>query len=217
MSALRKNQMQYLFLDVLCRGYYPESMERYFAENNIKMFEVEDGNLELIKNNTCDFLSFSYYGSGICSADMDPNVRKKRNPYLKANAWGWVNDPIGLRFALNDYYDRYRLPVYITENGSGFDEKPDDEGKIHDDYRIEYYRIHIEQIKEAIKDGVDVRGYYLWGPIDIVSCTSSEMTKRYGFVYVDLDDYGKGTGKRTVKDSFYWYKKVIESNGDDLS
>lgn len=216
-ETMRRNQIQYMFLDVLCKGYYPESLNRYFEENNITPFKMEEGDMELIQNNTVDFLTFSYYGTGICSADMDAGKRRDVNPYLTANEWGWVNDPIGLRFALNDYYDRYHLPIYITENGSGFDEKPDDEGEIHDDYRIDYYRKHIEQIKEAAKDGVDVRGYYPWGPIDIVSCTSSEMSKRYGFVYVDLDDYGKGTGKRLRKDSFFWYKKVIASNGEDLA
>lgn len=213
---MRRNQLQYMFLDVLCKGYYPSSLKRLFEERNIQMFTIEEGDMELIADNTVDFLSFSYYGTGICSAEMDLDQRKQVNPYLSANAWGWVNDPIGLRFALNDYYDRYHLPIYITENGSGFDEKPDDEGRIHDDYRIDYYRRHINQIKEALLDGVDVRGYYPWGPIDIVSCTSCEMSKRYGFIYVDLDDFGKGSGKRIKKDSFYWYQKCIASNGDNL-
>lgn len=216
-ESMRRNQIQYMFLDVLCKGYYPSSIHRFFEERNIKMFKIEEGDMELIKNNTVDFLTFSYYGSGICSAEMDLKTRREANPYLTVNEWGWVNDPIGLRFALNDYYDRYHLPIYITENGSGFDEKPDEEGKIHDPYRIDYYQKHIEQIHEAIKDGVDVRGYYPWGPIDIVSCTSSEMSKRYGFIYVDLDDYGRGSGKRIKKDSFEWYKKVIATNGEDLS
>ena len=123
---------------------------------------------------------------------------------------------MGLRYVLNEYYDRYQLPIMITELGSGFDEKPDSEGKIHDDYRIAYHKEHLEQMKEAIYDGVELIGYYPWGPIDIVSCTSSEMTKRYGFVYVDYDDLGNGTGKRIKKDSFDWYKRVIETNGEDL-
>lgn len=212
----KENLMQYMFLDILCRGYYPESLFVYLKEKGIKRFVTEEGDLELIKDNTCQYLTFSYYGSGICSADLRTGNEKKVNPYLTANAWGWVNDPIGLRFAINDYYERYHLPIMITENGSGFDERPDEEGKIHDDYRIDYYRQHIEQIKLAIEDGADVRGYYPWGPIDIVSCTSSEMSKRYGFVYVDLDDYGKGSGKRIRKDSFDWYKKVIASNGEEL-
>ena len=214
---MRRNQLQYMFLDVLCKGYYPNSLKRLLEERNIKMFDIEKNDLELIRNNTTDFMSFSYYGTGICSADMDLDLRRQVNPYLSVNAWGWVNDPIGLRFALSDYYDRYHLPIYITENGSGFDHQFASDGKIHDEYRIDYYCKHIEQIKEALLDGVDVRGYYPWGPIDLVSCTSCEMSKRYGFIYVDLDDYGKGSGARIKKDSFYWYKKCIESNGEDLT
>lgn len=215
MNTYKKNQLQYMFLDVLCRGKYPRSLNRYFEENGIKPFEYTKEELNLLKENTCDFLSFSYYGSGVCSSDLEDN-KKRTNPYITANAWGWVNDPVGLRYVLNEFYDRYSLPIMITENGSGFDEKPDKDGKIHDDYRIDYYRSHIEQMKEAIKDGVELIAYYPWAPIDIVSCTSSEMTKRYGFVYVDYDDLGEGTGKRICKDSFYWYKKVIETNGVEL-
>ena len=212
----KQNQLQYAFLDVLCRGYYPESLFVYLKRHNIKEFKVEEGDLELIKNNTCDFLTFSYYGCSVCSSDLESGVKKKANPYITRNAWGWANDPVGLRYVLNEYYDRYRLPIMITENGSGFDEKPDEKGHIHDDYRIDYYRKHIEQIALAIEDGVDCRGYYPWAPIDIVSCTSNEMSKRYGFVYVDYDDHGNGTGKRLRKDSFYWYKKVIEGNGEEV-
>ena len=214
-STYKRNQLQYAFLDVLCRGYYPESLERYFEENHIKPIETTEDERQLIKDNTCDFLTFSYYGTGVCSSDMKVNERKP-NPYLTANAWGWINDPIGLRYVLNELYDRYHMPLMITENGSGFDESPDKDDKIHDDYRIDYYKTHIEQMKEAIHDGVDLIGYYPWAPIDIVSCTSSEMSKRYGFIYVDIDDLGHGSRKRIRKDSFYWYQKVCQSNGEDL-
>ena len=135
---------------------------------------------------------------------------------LKTNEWGWGIEPVGLRVALNEYYDRYLLPIYITENGMGFIEELNEDKTIHDDYRVDFLRQHIEQTKEAIKDGVDVRGYYAWGPIDIVSCSSSEMKKRYGFIYVDIDDFGNGSKKRYLKDSYYWYKKVTASNGEDL-
>ena len=215
MSNYKRSQLQYMFLDVLCRGYYPSSLQRYFEENNVRPFVITEEDKKLLKENTCDFMTFSYYGTGVCSSDMAVGERKK-NPYLKENAWGWVTDPIGLRYVLNEYYDRYQLPIMITENGSGFDEKPDEEGHINDNYRIEYYKEHIEQMQEAIYDGVNLIGYYPWGPIDIVSCTSSEMSKRYGFVYVDLDDHGKGTGKRSRKKSFYWYRKVCKSNGKEL-
>lgn len=122
---------------------------------------------------------------------------------------------LDLRITLNEFYDRYQKPIYITENGSGFFDKAE-HGEIHDTYRKEYYQAHIKQLREAILDGVDLRGYYAWGPIDIVSCSSSEMSKRYGFIYVDLDDYGNGTGERMKKDSFSWYQKVICSNGENL-
>lgn len=215
MASCKSNQIQYMFLDVLCRGKYPRSLQRYMDENKIKPFEATKEELDLIEKYPCDFLTFSYYGTGVCSSDLKPGERKK-NPYVKENDWGWINDPVGLRYVLNEYYDRYQLPIMITELGSGFDEKPDSEGKIHDDYRIAYHKEHMEQMKEAIYDGVELIGYYPWGPIDIVSCTSSEMTKRYGFVYVDYDDLGNGTGKRIKKDSFDWYKRVIETNGEDL-
>ena len=128
---------------------------------------------------------------------------------------GMSIDPKGLRTLLNVFYDRYQCPIYITENGIGlFDQL--ENGEIHDEYRLDFYRKHFEAMKEAIKDGVDLRGYYAWGPLDIVSCSSSEMSKRYGFIYVDIDDYGNGSGKRIKKDSFNWFNQVIKSNGENL-
>lgn len=129
---------------------------------------------------------------------------------------GWQIDPKGLRWTLNDLYSRYELPLFIVENGLGAYDTVEEDGKIHDDYRIDYLRKHIEQMKEAIADGVDLMGYTSWGPIDLVSASTSEMSKRYGFIYVDQDDWGKGTLERSRKDSFFWYKKVIETNGEDL-
>ena len=215
MYNYKNSQLQYMFLDVLCRGYYPRSLYRYFEENHIQPFIATKEELDLIKKNPCDYLSFSYYGTGVCSSDLEPG-RRKANPYLTANEWGWVNDPVGLRYVLNEYYDRYQLPIMITENGSGFVDEVSEDGHIHDPYRIDYYKQHIEQMKEAIYDGVELIGYYPWGPIDIVSCTSSEMSKRYGFIYVDEDDYGKGSKRRIKKDSFNWYKEAILSNGEKL-
>ncbi|MBQ1899538.1 MAG: family 1 glycosylhydrolase, partial [Erysipelotrichaceae bacterium] len=138
------------------------------------------------------------------------------NPDIPASDWGWSIDPIGLRICLNEYWDRYQKPLYITENGLGAYDKVEADGSIHDDYRIAYLRDHIKAFEEAVKDGVDLRGYYPWGPIDIISCSSSEIEKRYGFIYVDYDNYGNGTGKRSLKDSYYWYQKVCASNGEDL-
>lgn len=214
LATLQHNQMEFFYSDVLLRGRYPGYAYRFFEERQIKVEFGEQDEQDLL--NTCDFFSFSYYYTRLCNkASFEDGNQNFRNAELPANEWGWTFDPIGLRIMLNIFWDRYQKPIYITENGSGFYDKLED-GQVHDDYRKEFYRLHIEQMKEAIKDGVDLRGYYAWGPIDIVSCSSSEMSKRYGFIYVDLDDYGQGSGKRIKKDSFDWFKKVIETNGEDL-
>ena len=214
LATLKHNQMEYFYSDVLLRGYYPGYAFRFFEDKGIHV-EFGEHDEEDLKN-TCDFFSFSYYYTRVCDKESYENGNQfYRHMELPANEWGWTFDPLGLRYMLNEFWDRYQKPIYITENGSGYYDKLED-GKVHDPYRVDFYRMHIEQMKEAIKDGVDLRGYYAWGPIDIISCSSSEMSKRYGFIYVDLDDYGKGTGKRIKKDSYDWYKKVIASNGEDL-
>lgn len=139
------------------------------------------------------------------------------NPYLEKSEWGWIMDPMGLRLLMNQLYDRYEKPLFLVENGLGAKDEIDEDGKIHDYYRIEYLRKHIEAFKEAMKDGVELMGYLPWGCIDLISCSTGEMSKRYGFIYVDVDDNGNGTFKRIKKDSFDWYKKVINSGGTDLS
>jgi 6-phospho-beta-glucosidase len=140
-----------------------------------------------------------------------------KNPYLEESDWGWQIDPIGLRLSLNDLYDRYQIPLFVVENGLGAVDVMDEDHQIHDDYRVDYLRRHIEQMALAVEeDGVALMGYTPWGCIDLVSCSTGEMKKRYGFIYVDKDDQGKGSLKRYRKDSFYWYKKVIESNGAEL-
>ena len=139
-----------------------------------------------------------------------------KNPHLPKSEWGWTIDPIGFRVTLNRIYDRYHKPIFISENGLGAVDHFDENGRIQDDYRIDYMKAHVEQMREAIADGVDVFGYAWWGPIDLISSGTSEMTKRYGMIYVDQDDYGNGTKKRTKKKSFYYYKKLIASNGVDL-
>ena len=136
--------------------------------------------------------------------------------YMDKNDWGWSSDAVGLRVALNEYYDRYQLPIIVAENGMGYRETLGEDGKIHDDYRIDMLKKCIEQVKEAIHDGVEVLGYYPWGPIDIVSCSSSEMEKRYGFIYVDYDNHHNGSGQRYLKDSYEWYKRVVKSGGETL-
>ena len=140
-----------------------------------------------------------------------------KNPYLETNAWGWATDPYCLRIALNELYDRYHKPLWIVENGIGWSDEVKADGSIHDGYRIDYLRKNIQSMEDAVElDGVDLMGYTMWGCSDLVSAGTGEMRKRYGFVYVDRDDEGKGTLARSRKDSFYWYKKVIESNGEDL-
>ena len=211
----RRNQMEYFYGDVLLRGEYPGYAFRFFDDRGIHI-EFGEGDAEILKN-TADFMAMSYYYTAIADAE---SVQKKKtsfkNPYIKHSAWGWGIDPIGLRTKLNMYWDRYQLPIMIAENGFGHHDELEDDGSIHDDYRIHYLKAHVEQMKEAVLDGVDVFGYFPWGPIDIISCTSSEISKRYGFIYVDQDDYGKGSKKRSLKDSYNWYKKVIASNGKEI-
>lgn len=210
-STVRSNQMLYFFSDILLRGYYPGYAFRYFEDKGYNIHITEEDK-EALKH-TADFMSFSYYYTRIFDAKSD---KPYRNSQLPANPWGWTIDPVGLRTLLNLYYDRYQCPIYITENGVGYHDKLEDGGEIKDPYRVEYFREHFKQMKEAVRDGVDLRGYYAWGPIDIVSCSSSEMSKRYGFIYVDQDDYGNGSKKRMFKESFYWMQKVIATNGEEL-
>ncbi|OCN04435.1 beta-glucosidase [Erysipelotrichaceae bacterium MTC7] len=214
LGSMKLNQMEYFYADVLLRGYYPNYAFAFFKDKgiNITFYEGDEEDLK----NTADFMSFSYYYTEV--SDYDSYFKDEgahRNKELPANPWGWSIDPTGLRILLNEFYDRYQCPIYITENGIGYFDKIEDE-KVHDSYRVDYYREHIKAMKAAIQDGVDLRGYYAWGPIDIISCSSSEMSKRYGFIYVDIDDYGKGSGKRLKKDSYAWMQKVIASNGEDL-
>lgn len=210
-TAIQQGQISLYISDVLAFGAYPQYMLRYFKEHHIDIL-IEPSDLEDIKAGI-DFFSFSYYYARVIDAQSQESYR---NPMLKANPWGWTIDPIGLRSMLNLYQARYGLPMYIAENGVGIFDEPDENLYVDDTERIHNLRIHIEQILEAIKDGCDVRGYYPWGPIDIVSCSSSEMSKRYGFIYVDIDNYGNGTGKRVKKRSYSWYKQVIETNGSNL-
>jgi 6-phospho-beta-glucosidase len=216
LATYRRNQMQYFFSDVLIRGAYPAYALRYFDEHGIELeFGAKDA--EDLKN-TADFLAVSYYYTLVCDTESAQTRRGGHdNPHIPASGWGWGVDPIGLRVKLNSFWDRYQIPIIIAECGLGAVDKVEADGKIHDPYRIAYLRSHIEQIKEAISDGVKVIAFCPWGPIDIVSCSSSEMEKRYGFIYVDLDNHGKGSGKRLLKDSYFWYKQVIESNGECLS
>ncbi len=207
--------------DVQVRGYYPEYAFRFFKEKDINI-KMEDGDEEILKEGVVDFYTFSYYMSICTSAAPNKNMTAgnlvfgNKNPYLEASEWGWQIDPKGLRYVLNEIYDRYHIPVMVVENGLGARDTLEEDGSIKDVYRIDYLRKHIEQMKEAVEDGVDLMGYTPWGCIDLVSASTGEMAKRYGFIYVDKYDDGTGTLERKKKDSFYWYKKVIESNGENL-
>ena len=214
--------MNWFCSDMHVRGEYPYYMKRFFAEHNITIHQ-EPEDAAILKAGTVDFYTFSYYMSNCVTThkdaeDVGGNIATgKKNPYLKASDWGWQIDPIGLRYTLNEIYDRYHLPMMVVENGLGAYDVKSEDGKIHDSYRIDYLRQHIEQMAEAVKDGVDLMGYTPWGCIDLVSASTGEMAKRYGFIYVNKFDDGTGDLSREKKDSFYWYKKVIASNGEDLS
>ena len=207
--------------DVMLKGEYPFYAIKRFEEIGVKL-ELTDSEKYILKNGVCDFYTFSYYQS-ICETTQNFSDTTSgnimggiKNPYLTETEWNWPIDPVGLRYTLLKVYDRYRVPVMITENGIGCVDKLNNDGTIHDEYRVNYLRKHIEQMKLAIEDGVELIGYMMWGPIDLVSVSTGEMKKRYGFIYVDRDDEGNGNFKRYKKDSFYWYKKVIESNGNEL-
>lgn len=226
-QAMTTDRNKYFFSDVLSRGYYPNYKLKELHKNGFIVPFAEDDK-EILLNNTVDFISFSYYSSHLTCADpkiVEEKAEVKgnifptlRNPYLKEkeSAWKWQIDALGLRTTLNLFYDRYQKPLFIAENGVGGIDSLEN-GQVHDEYHIHYLREHIKSIKDAIVlDGVEVLGYTPWGCIDLVSASTGQMKKRYGFIYVDADDKGNGTMKRYKKDSFYWYKKVIESNGEDL-
>lgn len=215
--ALQHNRMQYMFTDVQFRGAYPKFAQNYFADHDIKL-AITDAEMKLIKENPMDFLGISYYYSQMVDSTKNKYEVNDTtpNPYLKASPWGWAIDPQGFYNTLSQYADRYGKPIIIAENGIGMYDELTEDKKVHDDYRVDYLRQHIEQVGRAIHDGANVIAYCAWGPIDIVSCSSQQMSKRYGFIYVDLDDEGNGTGARYKKDSFTWYKKVIATNGEEL-
>ena len=208
--------------DVHVRGAYPAWAPRFWREEGIS-FEQMPGDAEILAAGCVDFFSFSYYKSSTVSSDPTVPIAKgnvfyddAKNPYLPVSDWGWAIDPKGLRWLCNEVYDRYRIPLMIVENGLGAADTVEEDGSIHDQYRIDYMRDHIEQMAEVIEDGVELMGYTMWGPIDIVSAGTGEMKKRYGFIYVDKNNDGTGDLHRSRKDSFYWYKGVCESNGEGL-
>lgn len=215
--SLHHNRMSYYMTDVQFRGQYPQYILRYFQEKDYKI-EISEVEEKILKENTLDFLAISYYFSQMVSFEKlgEDYINSVKNPYLKTNPWGWNIDPKGLYNCISQYWDRYQKPIMIAENGFGQYDVLTSDKKVHDDYRIDYLKQHILQLKECIKDGVDVFAYCSWGPIDLVSASTQEMEKRYGFIYVDYDNEGHGSGERIRKDSFEWYKKVIASNGEEV-
>lgn len=220
--AQEKNRFTYKFADIHAFGEYPPFYLKQIERDGL-VIPWAEGDREILKN-TVDFISFSYYSSRTVSADPKMNVdsvgnfsKSLTNPHLKASEWGWEIDPVGFRVTLNSLYDRYRRPLFVVENGLGAIDTVNEDGTVNDDYRIDYLREHIREMHKAVTiDGVDLLGYTTWGPIDLVSASTGEMSKRYGFIYVDRDDAGKGTLARSKKKSFDWYKQVIESNGENL-
>ncbi|WP_436513043.1 6-phospho-beta-glucosidase [Clostridium thermobutyricum] len=213
----------YYFSDVHARGYYSNKARKFLERNNVKL-KMEAGDEEILREGKVDFIGFSYYMTLVQSSDKNDQDEIKgnmlggvKNPYLEASDWGWQIDAKGFRISLNNLYDRYQIPLFCVENGLGAVDEIEEDGSINDDYRIEYLRQHIKEMKKAVEiDGVDLMGYTPWGCIDLISAGTGEMKKRYGFIYVDKDNEGNGTLERSKKKSFYWYKKVIETNGEEL-
>lgn len=221
-AAMEEEHKHDMFTEIHVRGEYPGYMLRYMREHGIEV-DIMEEDREILKN-TVDFISFSYYVSVCATADPAKNKRGEGNllggvpnPTLKASEWGWQIDPKGLRYILNQFWDKYRKPLFIVENGLGAVDElitgEDGQPTVNDDYRIDYLRDHLLQVEEAIEDGVCVMGYTTWGCIDLVSASTAELKKRYGFIYVDRHDDGSGTLERYKKKSFYWYRHVIETNG----
>ena len=223
--AMQRENNTLFFSDVQMLGFYPQYKLEEYKREGIVLPKLE-GDDELLKAGVCDFLSFSCYGSSTVTTHPEEGEkgegnggsqeRQVRNPYLSTNAWGWATDPQCLRIALNKFYNRYHCPLWCVENGIGWNDKFED-GTVHDDYRIDYMRANIKSMRDAVEyDGIELMGYLYWGCVDMVSNGEGEMAKRYGQIYVDADNLGKGTFKRSLKDSYYWYQKCIKSNGEDL-
>lgn len=221
LATQAKNLENLFYADVQVRGEYPRLILNMFERKGVHLV-TEPGDGEILKAGCVDFVSFSYYMT--LTESVDPNAERTpgntvlgvKNPYLASSDWGWQIDPMGLRYSLIELYDRYQLPLMVVENGMGAKDVVEPDGSIHDPYRMEYFRQHIREMGQAIDEGVELLAYTSWAPIDLVSASTSQMSKRYGFIYVDADDMGRGTYNRSRKDSFYWYKKVIASNGADL-
>ncbi len=215
---MEERRENWYFIDTMARGYYHPYAKSVWKHRGVTPFEISKEDKKTLFDGQLDFVSFSYYRSNTTKAgDEWFNVGGSTNPYLEVTPWGWPVDPLGLRYCMNEIYDRIQKPIFIVENGMGAIDTPDENGYVEDDYRIDYLQKHLSCMKDAIlEDGVECLGYTMWGPMDLVSLSTGEMKKRYGFIYVDMDDKGNGTLKRTRKKSFYWMKDVIASNGEIL-
>ncbi|MDU4029032.1 MAG: family 1 glycosylhydrolase, partial [Enterococcus faecalis] len=224
-TMIENQEFNYYCTDVQVRGEYPAYAERMYQKYAVKDLVIEEGDLELLKEYPVDYIGFSYYMSTVSTAYPEEvkyvggnQMPAVKNPYLQESEWGWAVDPLGLRISLCQLSDRYNMPLFVVENGFGAVDTLQEDGSIVDDYRIDYFKQHIEAMRTAVEeDGVNLIGYTPWGCIDLVSAGTGEMKKRYGFIYVDMDDQGQGTLKRTKKKSFNWYKQVIASNGENLT
>lgn len=225
MASMKVMNRRFFYSDIHARGEIPTYALKYWEKNQFKI-EYTEEELAVLKEGIVDYIGFSYYMSSVVTTLPEvkgdvikdfPNAKLTSNPYVSTSDWGWQIDPVGLRYVLNQVYERYNLPMFIVENGFGAYDRIEKNGEIVDDYRIEYLQKHMEQMKLAIKeDGVELMGFTPWGIIDIVSFGSGEMEKRYGMIHVDRDNSGKGTLRRRKKNSFNWYQKVIETNGEEL-
>lgn len=223
MAAKLIDRDSFFFTDVQVRGYYPTYIQKYLQRQNITL-DITEADKTILAENTVDYLSFSYYSSSVASGDPKINEQREgnlfptlKNKYLETSEWGWQIDPLGLRITLNTLYDRYQCPLFIVENGLGAKDQLTTDGQVNDDYRIDYLQKHIQEMIAAVEiDGVELLGYTTWGCIDLISASTGEMSKRYGFIYVDADDHGEGSYNRLHKKSFNWYRQVIATNGQNL-
>lgn len=223
LGTMRFMQRMLFYLDVMCLGSYPPYKLKELERLEIRL-PIEPGDAEALAAGTVDFVSYSYYNTHVTGAKTKGIIKGMngldtgyKNPYLQRSDWGWAIDPRGLRYSLNLLYERYRKPLMIVENGLGAVDKVEEDGSVHDPYRIAYMRDHLLELERAIDhDGIPVMGYTMWGPIDIVAASTGEMKKRYGVIYVDVDDAGQGSFARWKKDSFAWYQRVIATNGASL-
>lgn len=217
LAAYQKRRESLFFVDVMARGYYPNYAAEIFERKGIHLYKAPDDDA-LLKQYPLDYIAFSYYRSTTAHRNSDFDIMGGDvNPYLEVTPWGWPVDPVGLRYCLNELFDRYQKPLFVVENGLGAEDQLLEDGTVHDQYRIKYLNDHLLAIQEAIcVDRIPVLGYTMWGCIDLVSLSTGEMKKRYGFVYVDMNDQGEGSLKRYRKDSFYWYQQVIQSQGTCL-